>query len=86
MDGSIIRDIPQNREDRAITEAIIAMGKTLSLTVIAEGVETEEQETFLRDHACDQSQGYYFSKPIAPEEFVTFMRQQTPALASYGKS
>lgn len=83
MDSSFIRDIPQNREDRAITEAIIAMGKTLSLTVIAEGVETEEQETFLREHACDQSQGYYFSKPIAPEEFVTFMRQQTPALEAY---
>ena len=83
VDSSFIRDIPQNREDRAITEAIIAMGKTLSLTVIAEGVETEEQETFLREHACDQSQGYYFSKPIAPEEFVTFMRQQTPALEAY---
>jgi diguanylate cyclase (GGDEF)-like protein/PAS domain S-box-containing protein len=76
VDSSFIRDIPQNMEDRAITEAIIAMGKTLSLTVIAEGVETIEQEEFLRKHACDQSQGYYFSRPISPEEFVEFMKQQ----------
>lgn len=82
VDSSFIRDIPQNREDRAITEAIIAMGKTLSLTVIAEGVETEEQERFLREHACDQSQGYYFSKPISPDEFVEFMRQQMPAVVN----
>lgn len=75
VDGSFIRDIPQNMEDRAITEAIIAMGKTLSLTVIAEGVETEEQETFLREHACDQSQGYFFSRPIPPEKFSDLMRQ-----------
>lgn len=74
VDSSFIRDIPQNREDRAITEAIIAMGRTLSLTVIAEGVETKEQEEFLRKHACDQSQGYYFSKPISPEDFVKFMK------------
>ncbi|QEI12462.1 putative bifunctional diguanylate cyclase/phosphodiesterase [Cellvibrio japonicus] len=73
VDSSFIRDIPANREDRAITEAIIAMGKTLSLTVIAEGVETQEQENFLRDSACDQTQGYYFSKPVSPEEFTRFM-------------
>jgi sensor c-di-GMP phosphodiesterase-like protein len=48
----------------------------LSLTVIAEGVETKEQEAFLRDHNCDQSQGYYFSKPISPEDFVSFMKEQ----------
>lgn len=75
VDGSFIRDIPQNMEDRAITEAIIAMGKTLSLTVIAEGVETEEQETFLREHACDQSQGFLFSRPIPPEKFSDLMRR-----------
>ena len=76
VDSSFIRDIPHNREDRAITEAIIAMGRTLSLTVIAEGVETKEQEAFLRDHNCDQSQGYYFSKPISSDDFVSFMKAQ----------
>ena len=45
------------------------MGKTLNLTVVAEGVETLEQETFLREHACDETQGYYFSRPIPREQF-----------------
>jgi diguanylate cyclase (GGDEF)-like protein/PAS domain S-box-containing protein len=69
VDRSFIRDLADNPEDRAITEAIIAMGKTLSLTVVAEGVETKAQEDFLRGLACDELQGYYFSEPTAPEAF-----------------
>ena len=76
VDRSFIRDIPNDSEDRAITEAIIAMGKTLSLTVVAEGVETAEQERFLREHACDEMQGYYFSKPVAAPQFADLMRRQ----------
>src|SRR5690606_15890792 len=83
VDSSFIRDIPQNLEDRAITEAIIAMGRTLSLTVVAEGVETQAQETFLRDHACDQSQGYYFSRPITPDDLSKLMQQQTENAPPY---
>ena len=75
VDRSFIRDLEKNAEDRAITEAIISMGKTLSLTVVAEGVETQEQQTFLTDHACDAMQGYYFSKPIDREQFANFLRQ-----------
>jgi hypothetical protein len=56
------------------TSAIIAMGKTLSLTVVAEGVETIEQQTFLREQACDEMQGYYFSKPIVADEFAALLR------------
>ncbi|WP_341937831.1 sensor domain-containing protein [Marinimicrobium sp. C2-29] len=78
VDRSFIRDIPADREDQAITQAIIAMGRTLSLTVVAEGVETVEQETFLRDHSCDQSQGFYFSRPVGPGEFATLMRDKKP--------
>jgi len=51
------------------------MGKTLSLTVVAEGVETQEQQAFLRDHSCDAMQGYHFSRPIPQEEFASFLRQ-----------
>ncbi|HET7865323.1 MAG TPA: EAL domain-containing protein [Burkholderiaceae bacterium] len=76
VDRSFIRDIPNDSEDRAITEAIIAMGKTLSLTVVAEGVENAEQESFLREHACDEMQGYYFSKPVAAGQFADLMRRQ----------
>ena len=54
------------------------MGKTLSITVIAEGVETEEQEAFLRSRACDEMQGFYFSKPIAPGQFADLLRNHTP--------
>jgi EAL domain-containing protein (putative c-di-GMP-specific phosphodiesterase class I) len=74
VDRSFIRNIPQDSEDKAITEAIISMGKTLSLTVVAEGVETEEQENFLREHVCDEMQGFYFSKPIGPDHFADLLR------------
>jgi diguanylate cyclase (GGDEF)-like protein/PAS domain S-box-containing protein len=75
IDRSFIRDLPGDAEDKAITEAIIAMGKTLNLTVVAEGVETPEQESFLRQVACDQMQGYFFSKPIAADQFAELLRQ-----------
>ncbi len=75
VDRSFIREIPREAEDRAITEAIIAMGKTLSLTIVAEGVETPQQKAFLRQHACDEMQGYYFSTPIPPDEFAELLRR-----------
>jgi EAL domain-containing protein (putative c-di-GMP-specific phosphodiesterase class I) len=78
VDRSFIREIPKDSEDRAITEAIIAMGKSLSLTIVAEGVETQEQQTFLREHACDEMQGYYFSKPIEPEKFAELLGRHIP--------
>ena len=79
VDRSFIRNVPQDVEDKAITEAIIAMGRTLSLTVIAEGVETIEQMNFLSDHACDEMQGFYFSKPIIPEQFADLLREHVPS-------
>jgi diguanylate cyclase (GGDEF)-like protein/PAS domain S-box-containing protein len=76
VDRSFIRDIPQDPGDRAITEAIIAMGKSLKLTVVAEGVETQEQQTFLYDHNCDEMQGFFFSKPVASDQFVELLRER----------
>lgn len=64
-------------DDKAITEAIISMGKTLKLTVVAEGIETLEQESFLKDLACDQMQGFLFSKPMTPEDFATLLRTRS---------
>ena len=75
IDRSFIRELAQNAEDRAITQAIIAMGKTLSLTVVAEGVETQEQQAFLVEHACDAMQGYYFSRPVLQADFADFLRK-----------
>ena len=79
VDRSFIRNIPKDAEDKAITEAIIAMGKTLSLSVVAEGVETLDQMKFLKDHSCDEMQGYYFSKPIIPEHFADLLREHIPS-------
>ena len=79
VDRSFVRDLMENPEDQAITEAIITMGKTLSMTVVAEGVEKQEQEKFLREHACDESQGYYFSKPISADKLAELLRQHRPS-------
>jgi|GEM_PF-2639065 len=79
VDRSFIRNISQDSEGRAMIEAIINMGKTLSLTVVAEGVETQEQEDFLREHVCDEMQGYYFSKPIQPDQFADLLREHVPS-------
>ena len=75
MDRSFVRNLAQDSEDRAIIEAIIAMGKTLSLNVIAEGVETVDQDKFLREHVCDEMQGFYFSKPVAHDQFADLLRK-----------
>ena len=74
IDRSFIKDLPGDAEDKAITTAIIAMGKSLDLTVVAEGVETRDQLDFLRLHGCDEFQGYYFNKPLPAEQFVQLMR------------
>jgi EAL domain-containing protein (putative c-di-GMP-specific phosphodiesterase class I) len=79
VDRSFIRDLPEDLEDKAITEAIIAMGKSLNLTVVAEGVETLEQQTFLHDHNCDEMQGYFFSKPIPGDQFAELLRKRIEA-------
>jgi EAL domain-containing protein (putative c-di-GMP-specific phosphodiesterase class I) len=83
VDRSFIRDLMENPEGRAITQAIIAMAKTLSMTVVAEGVETQQQETFLREHACDESQGFHFSKPTTPDRFAELLRQHLPGVESH---
>lgn len=75
IDRSFVRDLPTNSEDKAIAEAIIGMGKALGLTIVAEGVETVEQDSFLRDHACDEIQGFLFSKPVPPENIADLLRQ-----------
>ncbi len=79
VDRSFIRNIPDNSGDKAIAEAIIAMGKTLRLTVVAEGVETQEQMDFLQERSCDEMQGFYFSKPVVPEQFADLLRTHVPA-------
>jgi len=79
VDRSFIRELGNGGEAGAITRAIIAMGKTLSLTVVAGGVETEEQQSLLRKHACDEIQGYHFSRPVPAEKFAELLRRHVRA-------
>jgi diguanylate cyclase (GGDEF)-like protein/PAS domain S-box-containing protein len=73
VDRSFIRDVEISEDDKVITQAIISLAKALDVSVVAEGVETEAQLTFLREHACDEMQGYYFSKPCHPDAFAEFL-------------
>jgi diguanylate cyclase (GGDEF)-like protein len=74
IDRSFVRDLENSTQDRAIAKAIINMGKALGLTVVAEGVETTEQDAFLRGHACDELQGYLFSKPVPAAAVPSLLR------------
>jgi EAL domain-containing protein (putative c-di-GMP-specific phosphodiesterase class I) len=73
IDRSFVRNLPNDFQDKAIAKAIISMGKALGLTVVAEGVETAEQDQFLRDQACDEIQGFLFSKPVPPENIPSLL-------------
>jgi EAL domain-containing protein (putative c-di-GMP-specific phosphodiesterase class I) len=74
IDRSFVRDLAKDLEDQAITQAIISMGKALGMTVVAEGGETIEQQAFLRRHACDEMQGYLFSKPVPPDGIANLLQ------------
>lgn len=76
VDQSFVRDISSDPNDAAIVTAIIAMARSLKLEVVAEGVETPEQLAFLRSNRCDEMQGYYFSRPVPPEEFAALLQQE----------
>lgn len=70
VDQSFVRDLAEDEDSAAIVKAIIQMGHTLQLTVIAEGVENDAQLAFLRNYGCDEVQGYLFSRPVPENEFA----------------
>jgi diguanylate cyclase (GGDEF)-like protein len=74
IDRSFIQDLPGVADTAAITRAIIAIADSLKLKVVAEGVESEEQLDFLREHKCPEIQGYYFSRPLPPHELAGMLR------------
>ena len=78
IDRAFVRDIPDSADDTAITKAVISLGKALDVRVVAEGVETPAQYRFLREHGCDEMQGFYFSKPIHPDAFADLLKKKAP--------
>ena len=78
IDRSFIKDIPAEADDMAITKGVIALGHSLRLKVVAEGVETKEQQDFLRSNDCDEMQGYLFSKPLPAEEVTALLKGHSP--------
>ena len=76
IDQSFVRDLVTDPDDRAIAAAVISMGHSLRLKVIAEGVEQAEQLEILAEQGCDEVQGYHFSRPLPADEFAELLRQQ----------
>ena len=73
IDQSFIRQITTSLSETSIVTAIISMGRSLNLRVVAEGVESPQELAFLRAHECDEAQGYYFSRPCPPEQFASLL-------------
>ncbi len=72
IDQTFVRDVVTSSDDAAITRAMIAMGKSLNLRIVAEGVETAEQLAFLSKERCTEFQGFLFGKPLPPGEMKKF--------------
>jgi len=76
IDKSFVMELPHDIHDVEVSKAIIALSKSLGYQVIAEGIENELQEAFLREHGCDIGQGYYFAKPMDSSAFVAFVKEK----------
>jgi EAL domain-containing protein (putative c-di-GMP-specific phosphodiesterase class I) len=73
IDQSFVQDIDNDTEEAVIVSAIIAMSNSLELRVVAEGIESRQQLTFLQSNHCTEGQGYYFGRPVAAEVFATML-------------
>ncbi|MBE9567761.1 MAG: EAL domain-containing protein [Proteobacteria bacterium] len=80
IDRAFVRDIDDDMEDATLVQAIIAMGRSLKLKLIAEGVENSSHEIFLAAHGCEYAQGYYYSEPVRAEKIIKLCAEQDRAL------
>jgi diguanylate cyclase (GGDEF)-like protein/PAS domain S-box-containing protein len=80
IDRSFVDGLPYEAEDAAIVAAVLGMAQALEMTVIAEGVETEAQLAFLREHGCQLAQGYYFAGPLSAGALVNMLRESEPGV------
>lgn len=76
LDKSFVRDLEHDTDDRALSSAVISIGRALGLSVVAEGVETDGQRQVLLGLGCDVAQGWLFGRPLPPDEFVAWVRQR----------
>jgi len=76
LDKSFVDDVTTKASDAAIALSVVSLAHNLGMRVIAEGVETREQAAFLKEHGCDEMQGYYFSRPLPAAEFTTLLRER----------
>lgn len=84
IDQSFIKNALNNKDDETIARTIVALGHSLGLRIIAEGVETKEHEEFLLREECDEVQGYRYSKPVPNDVFLSFVQSYNGVLASFG--
>jgi len=80
IDQCFVRDLPESTDAKAIICAIVAMGLSLGLRVMAEGVETEAQARFLQDINCAESQGYLYARPMMPNDFEVWLKTRNPSV------
>jgi diguanylate cyclase (GGDEF)-like protein/PAS domain S-box-containing protein len=78
IDQSFVRQITSAPDDSTIVTAVISMGRSLKLRVVAEGVQTREELAFLQARLCDEAQGFYFSRPVLPQEFANLLKNGIP--------
>lgn len=80
IDKAFVQDVTEDRDDAAIVGAVLELGRHFSLKVVAEGVENDEQMSFLADHGCDVAQGYFISRPLPGDELINWLREHEAAL------
>lgn len=76
IDRSFMQDVPTDDDAKSIVKSIIALAHTLNLSVIAEGIESEEQLSILHENNCDFAQGFYYSKPLSADQFEEYYLKQ----------
>jgi EAL domain-containing protein (putative c-di-GMP-specific phosphodiesterase class I) len=81
VDKSFVQGIEKDMPSRAITEAVIALGRTLHLDIVAEGIESEDALGYLRAHGCDQAQGFHVCRPVDADAFESWCRLRSAATA-----
>ncbi|MCV3214930.1 bifunctional diguanylate cyclase/phosphodiesterase [Plectonema radiosum NIES-515] len=82
IDQSFVQDVTSNRDSAAVTNAIIALAKSLRLNITAEGIETQEQLEYLQRRGCHEGQGFYFSRPVPPDRITQMLKKSSQQMES----